>query len=476
MATHTSAPKSRSVAARRGAEGAEFAQAQKAALDRTKGLTSYEAAEIGSLLTPLLLGERNTADAFLSKWQATTVKDRFKKARKICESNSFVQDVLYLKLAFFNMGFAVTGMDGVESASGYDFGQIARDVWNEFLLCDNVVAFWRARGEGEPLPVVTIFDCEQVEYSDAFGLNQVKLTMEASKLDAGRRRALGDRYAGAIESGKPITLNRKDGECWKVLKIGKRGKGLISPRIYSVFEKLSALELLEIGDWAGAWTMKNVIRQIKKGHDIKTGPLAGQPLHFITKKVADAIKSEMRNKTGAHDAVTNFDIDILYKFLDPRFFDAKKYDGVIGRLKSWAGAVGQILDPQPSPNVCEVLNAEMKMARGMVGPFLESIFKDPDFLGEEKAAAKVIWDKYAAMPWKIRLELTRLGYTNGLLSPQTARGMFGFDDEEESALLLKAHENPKKYWPPFEAKQGFLNKSQGGRPPGEAPDNNGGGE
>ena len=459
------APRAAASARRRG-ELAEFEQASRAVAAGMRGLTSYEAAEVGSLLTPLLLGERNTADAFLAKWRATTTRDRFEKARKIHETNSYVRDTLHLKEVFFNKGFAVSGIEAVEA--GYDCGQLARDVWGEFLLCDNVVAFWREREEGEPLPLVTIFDCEQVEYSDAFGMNRVKFIPKAAKLDAKTRKALGPRYAEAIEKGKPLELSRQQGECWRVLKVGKRGKGLVSPGIYSVFEKLSALELLEIGDWAGAWTMKNVIRQIKKGHEIKTGNLAGQPLHFITKKISDAIKSELRTKTGAHDAVTNFDIDILYKFLDPRFFDAKKYDGILGRLKAWAGAAGQLLDAQLSPFVCEVLDAEMKAARGMVGPFLEGVLNDPGFLGAARGAAlKVVWDEHAAMPWKIRLELIRLGYTNGLLSPQSAREMFGFDDAKESGRLLEAHQHPKQYWPPFEAKQGFLNnKPQGGRPDG----------
>lgn len=450
-----------------GGATAEFAQATKSVANALKLVAS--AAEAQGGLTPLLLGERTTADQFLAKWRATTPKDRFLKARSIYESNSYVRDVLQLQTAFFNKGFKVSGLE----APGYNFGQLARDVWGEFLLCDNVVAFWRDKEvESDSLPLVTIFDCEQVDYEDAFGMDRVKLTFGKSPLDAEAKKALGPRYAKALESGKPLILDREEGERWKVLKRGKRGKGLVSPRIYTVFEKLSALELLEVGDWSGAWTMKNVIRQIRKGHEIKSGQLAGQPHHFIKKEESAAILKANKNKSGAYDAVTNFDVDILYKHLDPRFFDAKKYDGILGRLAAWAGAAGCILATQQSQFVCEVFEAEGEEARGMVGPFLESILNDADFCGVKNGNAKVTFDPQAFMPFKIRLELTRMGYTNGLLSPQSAREMSGFDDKLESERLLEAHKNPEQYWPPFEAKQGYGGNPKGGRPTKDSVDGN----
>lgn len=454
-----------------------------------KTLVSMEAGLLGGTIEPLMPANLTFQNVFRSFWRNKKGAEQFKLVRTVAESSEFFSSMIYLKEIFFNDRFSFGEANNKKTAKwlkeqGYDFNRVVNDTWREWLTCDNVVAFWVEQDEG--LPIVTILDCELCDYKNAFGAETLKLkipqvTLKSEELAQLKARGLPERYIDAIKNGRELTLDPDQGEHFRVLTRAKLGKGLDKPRVDSVLLALSTMELFGIGDWAAAEQMKKVMRQISSGHSITNGPLAGQAMHFLKTKTANQIKAQLKGKDGAFDMVTNFDILVKYPFLDPKYFDAAKMKGTIERLQRWAGPLAMMLgNPQMIPNLIDLFETEGRSQRDRVSKFLGSIFSDETFLGKVKltSGAELVpqWNPHTFTTQKMLNEIVRLGYSNGLISPQSARGMLEMDNDVEGDLMEEAATKPKRYRPMFEAKQGLVaGANKGGRPqdnpatpPGEA--------
>jgi hypothetical protein len=329
-----------------------------------------------------------------------------------------------------------------------------------------VVAFWnKPENEGE-LPTVTILDCEICEYDNAFGIETLKLklpkvTLTKAKIADLKRRGLPDRYIEAMTTGKALTVSEEEGERFLVLTRQKMGKGFGMPRLGTILQTLGTLEMMGLGDWSAAFQMKKVMRQIKKGHEITSGPLAGDSRHFLKAKEMKVIHGGLKDKDGAFDAVTQFDLNVLFPFIDPKYFDAKKMEGSLRRVEAWAGPLMMMLrEGQVSPYALEMFGTEGRRQRQLVGGFLNRIFAHEDF--SPPAPLLCTWNPHSFNTAKMLKELVQLGYNNGLMSGPTARTILHLDDEQEGDLMEKTHKNRKRYTPPFESKQGLV--AGGGRP------------
>lgn len=404
--------------------------------------------------------------------------ERFKQARELSESSDFFGSVIYLKNLFFNDGFNFGERQNKPllkwlRGKNYDFARVADDVWQEWLICDNVVAFWIATKD-EKLPIVTVLDCEMCEYRNAFGIETLSVQLPKLGLtDADYKRlkdkGLDERYIDALRTGKKLVLDESKGEFFKVLTRAKLGRGLGPPRVDSVLQQLSIMEVLGIGDWAWARQMSRAMRQFQKGHEIKQGPWSGQSMHFLKAAEASQIKKANAKKEGAYDSATNFDLNVKFPFPDPRVFDQKKYDGTLARLEFWAGPIGKLLlaISEQSPYAMDMFQAEGFAHRQKVGEFLRSIFMHESFIGTDRPSADLVprWNPRSFTSIKNLTELARFGYTDGIVSPQTVREWLGVSDEEEGDRQEAASKKPKRYTPPFEAKQGMVaGGNRGGRP------------
>lgn len=416
---------------------------------------------------------RNAEDPLLfrSSWHPDSLREMFVKARSLLKYNDFFGAVHRVKLCYFADGFRyedegrkLRKWRETVAKLGLSIDRLNMDVWSEFLMCDSAIVFWRTPQNGVATPVV--LDCEICEYSDALGSESLKVKPARCKLTAEQRAALGKRWADALEKGGVIEIDRSAGENFRVLTWSKLGSGLGWPRLGQILDKLGARELLEIADWGAAWESGDLYRQIKKGHAITQGEHAGESRHFITKKQSDKIKSDTKGKRGPRTLVSNFDVDVSWKYLDPRFFDEKKYAAVMAKLRVWAGAPALIYESgQAAPNLMSAFGVEGRVTRRLVGPFIASIVNDPTFYGSEKPPepVRVGYNEQSFMDTKMMLEWVRAGASNGLISPQTARSALGVDNEVEGDRLEEAAQKPARYRPVFEAKQGML-VDKGGRP------------
>jgi hypothetical protein len=455
---------------------AAFMAAKSAATRGSQNLVGFNA-EQEFPLTPLLPANLLDMNAFRAPWRRSGT-DLYRRCRELNMDNDFIEGVNRIKESYFAQGFhVVRNTDAVEDFLATDDGaalnrllhQLSDDVWSEWLTCEAAVAYWQ-RPETGGYPKVTILDCENVEYSYVLGVEKLQVTPAQIKLTKNQKNELGARFADALEKGKPITLDRRKGECWQILKRGKRGSsGLGTPSLKAVMDIISQRELLKIADWAGSWTHKDVIRHIKKGHEITQGSLAGQPIYFLNTPQKNRIIAQNKNKGGAYMVISNFDLNYEFVFFDPKFFDAKKYEGVMAHLTKWAGALGRIYEGGlVSPYLMKMFEQEGLRSRERVSRFIESIVSDPDFAPDmEIPELKVAYNPHAFKSAQEILDWVRVA-SNGVASPQTQRRALGLDDATESRLMRKAHEAKADYTPPFEPRQGLLNGGDGRPPKGQA--------
>lgn len=448
-----------------------------------KGDTSFSAS-VDERITPLLPANLAFENVYRAFWNRKSGPLQFEQARSVAGTSDFLLGVFYLKEVFFNDAFRFLGTSPSPYKVGpdaklsawvreqeYPFARVVSDVFQEWLVCDNVVAYW-TKNDGKELPPITILDCEVCDYRNAFGKESLKLKVAKVTLGDEEAAGLPPRIANALKKGEDLKLDEGEGDRFKVLTRAKLGKGLGRPRMGGILLQLSTMELLGVADWAGAFQHKKVMRQFKKGHETRYGARNGSSANFIKAADAKAIHAANKGKDGAYDTVTNFDVDVKYPHFPTEFFDTKKYDGTLRRLEAWAGPLAAIMKQgQVNPLLFDLFAQEGRRCREQVGGYLDSIFNHPDFLGKAKPPSPLLcqWNPRSFTSLKMMMELVRLAGGSGYMSPQTARECLDLDDRMEGDLMAAAHGKKKRYTPPFEAKQGMAGNAApkaGGRPSG----------
>jgi hypothetical protein len=408
------------------------------------------------------------AQKFMEGWGPETIGEVMQKNRKAMEGESdWVQAWVNLRTLFFDDSLRITnGRARLDRGVERLIRRLNADVWKEFLLQDSAVVFWMENGEGT-LPKPIVLDGEACDYSNGLGGERLTVKLRKHKLQDYEKQGMDERWVRAYEQEGKITLDADKGEHFRVLTRAKMTQGLGMPRLKAVYRLLGNLEGLQIADTSGATWHRDVIQHITAGHEIRNGDLAGRPDHFITKQIKDAIEKAMKTLRGAFRNVSNFDVNFAYVFLDPKFFDASKYDGTLRQLDRWGGA-GMLLlvTAQPSPFLLTTFGAEGRRDRQMVGDFLTDIVTDPTFLpGRKLDRLKLSWNPHSFRDAKTMVEAVRMSLGEGLASRRTGREMMSLDHEEEGDRLEDELKKPERNRPGFEPKQGMLNGDQGGRPP-----------
>lgn len=433
--------------------------AQSASLMRNR--VSLHAETVFKRETP-----ENDRKFFQSLYRITDSRQIFKRCRELSQQAGFMEWVLRAKKLLCNHGLEIIGIE--EAGLKAEVGRLVRDILNEKLICDVAVAVWKADSEAT-LPTVNILDSEGVKYENEFGEETLTICYKARTLSEAQKTKLGDRYAEALGQGKEIVWGEGAGEGFAVLSNAKMGNGLGRPPMWAIFEDLAVHGLLVKGDWNAAWTAKDVIRQFKKGHDIKSGNMAGLPVHFLKAAERDAIHKAVADKAGAFDIVTNFDVDVEYPKFDFDFFRSAKYDGVRQRLMEWAGPVGTIYLSERNDDeiLFTLLRVEIEQVRAEVRRLMQAIQADENFKALKNLELK--WSTTTLASWQAITSYVNSMCGNGIMSHITGRKLLGLDEAVENKNMETQHANPEHYTPPFEPHQAMLTNPAptpaGGRPP-----------
>lgn len=408
-------------------------------------------------------------NAFKRTYFEKNPKTVFELCRKLRKQHGWLDRFLAVKTHYVLHGFRWMSPEGralAEANVGYDFKRILEDVMLELTTCDNAVAQWPTTAAGKTnagLPWVSILNCEQVEYKDEDGAERVKPDKSAAKEPKKKDGSVQTVQTGAYGEDKDgwIVLGEEKDEKFEVYSSGKRGGGYGVPSLYGLIFDLGLIEILQTGDFNAALMTRDVMRQIKKGHEISYGPLAGQPVYFLKRGDIKTITEALAAKIGAFDFLTNFDVDITFPTLDTKYFDKDKYAATWARILEWMGPLGRYQTATNGEAAAAALAAfrvEVDEIRDRLARFAGRIFNDGTFSkrAADSGKIKIGFHPFTCYSTKERREMMSWATQNGYLSPQTAREFLGLEDELERERLREAAAAPDEFRPVFEPKQGLL--------------------
>ena len=408
----------------------------------------------------------------------------FYMGRNWFERQVFLRQIILLRYALYNYGFELAGKDTKGTAAVQKwaaqkwFGlphlqlikRFLRDVWMEWLIQDNVVAVWRKRkGGARPL----VYPVEHVSYSDDYGVERLGFAHGLSRQDVRLMEAgLDPEERKTLLQGKDINLVKQGAETtsdlfdFEVVKRSRFGFGLAWPQLRTVFNTVGAWESLELADWQLCDAMRTVYELHKVGHEIKNGPHAGSPQHFMKRTRREAVNRLIGNTKGTlatvKRLVVNFDHDITYPRPDPKQFAPERYTGMLDRLVHWSMPLGQMLySKSVNPFLAPMLKAQAHTERELIGDFVSSVLIRTLGAPED---LRCVWSDDALQDARLLAETLKTGLTTGPLSDSTWLTRQGFDPEAERALKEEAQAHPVHQHLPIFNPGG---QGEGGRPEGK---------
>lgn len=408
------------------------------------------------------------AQRFRQNFYALPVKDLLSISRLMSERNWFVEPVNRSRFNIYGAGFRFAGKAAKDWAeqNGYDFQQAHDDLLWEYLYSSAAVALWRKTPDPGTVPRIEVPALTNVEVISEIGRSGIRITFpKNAKLAPEAKERMGEKMFTGITTGKPVTIYEDD-EFWdfKVMKTGKSTDPLPAPSITAILDDLDFIECVKVGDWNGAWSRREIIRQTKKGYSTNSGPNAGRTTNNAKKADLDSILNKMKSIQGKYEMATNFDQDVAWITFLAEFFDKDITDSARSNLLHWGGLPAILMlrtESQISGISAPMLmrfREEVIGFRAMFARLLTSVFNSTSFKTNFPDAPKLI-PQWSVKPLYSIKELTDLlvPAMKGIMSPQTIReSLLGLDDEVESANMVKSHEVRNGYIPPHEANQGLL--------------------
>jgi hypothetical protein len=408
------------------------------------------------------------AQRFRQNFYALPVKDLLSISRLMSERNWFVEPVNRSRFNIYGAGFRFStkaARDWAETV-GYDFQQAHDDLLWEYLYSSAAVALWLKTPDAQTIPRIEVPALTNVEIISEIGRSGIRITFpKNAKLDPEAKGRMGEAMFNAIKTGKPLSIYEDD-DIWdfRVMKSGKSKDPFQAPSITAILDDLDFIECIKVGDWNGAWSRREIIRQTKKGYSTNSGPNAGRTTNNAKTADLKSILNNMKSIQGKYEMATNFDQDVSWITFLAEFFDKDIADSARSNLIHWGG-LPAILMLRTESQISGIsapmlmrLREEVEGFRAMFARLLTSVFNSESFKRNYPDAPKLI-PVWSVKPLYSVKELTDLliPAMKGIMSPQTIRESFlGLDNEAESALMLQAHQSRDGYIPPHEANQGLL--------------------
>lgn len=419
-----------------------------------------------------ITGGKSMVDAqrFRVNWYSLERKQLNRIARLMCQRNWFAAPVHATRKRIYGGGFRLASQEARDwaAAGTYPFKRIHDDLLHEYLINEAAFAFWRTDVSSDSLPMIEIPDIENVDYQVIGGVPTAWVKVEGnSRIPEMLKEVLGLKLWEAIKSNKPLVLVKGDltsGYDFAMLKGGKSTALIEPPSLTGVLDDLDFIEAARVGDWNGAWSRREIIRQTKKGYGVSSGPNAGTVRNNAKYAELQSILKSMKAIAGKTDVATNFDQEIDWKVFPSEFFNPEQIVSAKERLLFWGGLAAIMLletDSQItglSAFLHDRARMEVEAFREDFGPFLASIFNAESFIKNFPGAPVI------GVQWGVKSLYTGAGLmaestflaTYGLAAPQTLRERYGIDDAAESARMLEAQAARDAYTPVYEPRQGLL--------------------
>jgi hypothetical protein len=429
----------------------------------------------------------NDGPTFLPPNDAPTdIKDQLLRARTLWEDNLFIGQVIELWVAFANHGLRLKGLAPAKARprpKATRPGKLEkpdpertlrrwiRAAWLERYISSNVVSAWADFTNGVPI----VLDLQQCIYRDLFGIESLKYKPVTANLsvipDEATRKAISEGIEIGTESTNATVAKNSGFAVYRAH--GRDGYGLQKPALYRVFNEASQWDNFTAGEKYLSQFCQNPRRHHLKGHEIKSGPLAGQSTHFFKAKLnVPSIQANFKNVSGATDFASNFDHQIKFLFPEALHWDRRRWESLYERLMYWAGPLGLILlqgakSPASVPALLKVLQTQMMAQREDMAEYIRDVAWRAPAIATE---VEPVWDVKCFQDARVWSELLKFGTQGGIVSPPTFNRETGRDDEEEVTLLTAAHKEAAVRKPVYDgahgADKGKAAAEKGGRPSG----------
>lgn len=397
------------------------------------------ASQTGRFSLDIITGAQNMStlspqDLF-SREHPEDISAAIKLAKDWHRDNWLIEALTATNTSFYNYGFKVQARSKRDqkkvkawtekTANRARLGRFVDSVWEEWHKCDNLVAFWREKNRVTPF----LLPAENCTYTDAMGLEVLKVKLNYSENElkvAGMNSDDARRY-----STREIVLDEVRDEYFRVLTRGLRGKGLGVPRLHGCFRTLSQCESMEVGESMLAYGGRLVLRLHKMGFEVKSGSNATKQAEYLWKRSrADAIEGFFKGRQGFAETTAQFDHNISYVWVDPKHYDARKWETIANRLIWWGGPVAfMMMAKGVSPFLLPIFKARVQRERERVGPFLEEIIDGGFDIG---APVRVSWSNRCFTDTRLAWDMVKALMQQGPLSLTTALQEADFDPEQEA--------------------------------------------
>lgn len=461
----------------------EFAAAAYAATNTLKGRrVSDSAAYAGNEGGGFGLSTREQTSLSLASLRtelfAQTVNQKIHACRQVAGRLGFIERWVALKRDHVLEGLRLKG-PGRAAFIAADPNETWRDVLKEiaghYLLTHNAVVNWWV-DQSDALARPLALDPAEVGFRNPGGIGQVRLADWTKALGGGQLardsfQEIQSKHQGWLTLGSDLEDDL--GLRFLVFSGADLGAGYAVPSLYAAVIDCAIVETLRMGDFNASFVSRDIPRQIKKGHEIKYSDLAGQPLYFLKGADVTRFKETLKDKIGAWDWITNFDVSMEFPFLDPKFYDAHKYDAAWSRLIEWAGPLATALRAGAGEAGAIAMGAartEGMALRDQLRRHFIRLLNHPDYRGGPVPPDQRVDVAFNPLTWhgnREAREWLSFGLVNGTLSPQTCTETMGFDPEEEQERIKAARADKDSFTPVFEAKQGIVAGTLASQPSAE---------
>lgn len=396
------------------------------------------------------------------------IHEAAKRARDFTEKHWWIRTMLRLKMGFFFKGVRVVGATEKQrewlkkNRRLSKVTAFADDMAREFASMGNAAAVWTKWAKApwrQPI--------EDIRAAGMAMGEQHMTIMLKGQGEKPQGLSLPAHWDKVWVAGGEVKLDREAGDDFRFVTDGFSDAGLVQPALMTALALFCTLEFLNKADWTGAFAHGDVIRQIRKGYLLPGGAAnnSGETAKTLSPAARKKLKDEAAKKKGGQDWITQHDLEILFKYLEPSYFDATKYDGVMKHLQVWAGSVAEIQDDKSSQYLLTQMRAEADEVRRKVKQIVGDVLNDSPLLdsrGRPPGDLEIGWDNTPLWDAKTLVETARFLVGQGAMSVTTLREWFSLDDTLEGDRLKAELKDPERYRPGFEPKQGMMTDGPNG--------------
>jgi hypothetical protein len=224
---------------------------------------------------------------------------------------------------------------------------------------------------------------------------------------------------------------------------------------------------MEVGETMLAYAGRLVLRFHQLGFEVKSGSNAAKQAEYLWKKNrATAIEKFFKGRQGFAETTGQFDHKINYVWVDPKHYDARKWDTIVNRLLWWAGPVGfMMLSKSVSPFLLGMLKAQAEKDRRRVGAHMEAVINEGFNLGVK---VKLSWSNRCFYDSRLAWDMVKSLMQQGPLSLATSLQEADFDPEQEAEQKRSeaASSRDEELLPKFDPNHGHRPADNPGRKPG----------